>query len=117
MPNKNATAAFITYCIALIIAWFFAGHTTQHIWSAWLFFFLFLIGIIVFVLNLVNCLKIDEFDGATLFCIVGIVIFELISLDITSDIGLQWLNIIAYIIGISLGLLLIFTAVRYLQSR
>ncbi len=31
MSNRNVTAAFITYCIALVISWFIWGHTTNHI--------------------------------------------------------------------------------------
>lgn len=113
MPNKNVTAAFITYCIALLIAWVIWGHTTDHIWSAWLFLVLLLVAIIVFILMIVTSLQSDTFDSSLFFPIGGIILFDLFLLTSVSNIGIFGLSIAAYIFGAFLLLLLIFTAVRF----
>lgn len=114
MPSsKNVRAAFITYCVALIILWFIWGHTTNHIWSALLFLVLFLAGIIVFILMIIRSLQTDSFDLDLIFAVVGVVFFDLFLLGSVGDIGLSLLSILARIFSGLLLLLLIFTGIRY----
>ena len=113
MSNKNITATFITYCIALVISWFIWGHTTDHIWTAWLFLILLLAGIIAFISMIAKALKKDTFDSELLFAIAGIVFFDLFLLSSASDINLSGLLILAYIFSGFLFILLVFTGVRY----
>ncbi|MBA7623981.1 hypothetical protein ES703_31385 [subsurface metagenome] len=117
MLNKNAMALFITYCIVLIISWFVWGHTTAHIWSAWLLSVLLLIGILIHALMMFDRIQKDNFDSTFLFNILGIVFFDLFMLNGVSNIGITAVSVIGYIISGILAISLVFAIVRYFQHQ
>ena len=117
MSEKNTSAIFITYFIALTISWFIWGHTTEHIWSAWLFLVMLLTSIVIFILIITSHLKTDTFDSTLLFSVVGIIAHDLFLLSEVSNINIEFLSVLAYIFSGALALLLVFTLVRYLQNQ
>ena len=114
MTNKNAMAVFITFNIALLISWFLWGNTAEQIWAAWVFVILLLINLLLHIPMLFFRIQSDTFDSTVLFNALGIVFSGLFLISETSILNLK---IVGYIIGVILGLILIFTLVRYFQEH
>lgn len=113
MTDKNRMALFITYSVALTIAWFLWG--SIHNWVTWLFIILLMIGILAHGAMLLNRLQSDTFDGILAFNAAGTLFFGLFLMQEASNTNIAVIQTIGYLIGGILGLLLLFTMVRYFQ--
>ncbi|MCX5995729.1 MAG: hypothetical protein NTV59_07015 [Chloroflexi bacterium] len=125
MNDKNIRAAFITFLIALFIAWFAVGHTAEHIWSSWLFVVLFLVVIAALTIMLITRLQSETFDWFMLFEAAGIIIFGLFANAEVSTLhdvykAHTWFNgirILSYIIDGGFAFFFLFLVVRYVQHE